>query len=1053
MKNGDYLDALSLYKKIKAFYNTTAFDLNIRICERKIEHSTSQKQATSTSPLSSSTTSEYRDQKICLIRVIGNDLPGLHGEGQSYSNLEFILRNEPDFSNVDKIFIINNLVSDENRNKIKQLLDKHKKEYFENIFDPEEYINIPWNTDDMPDAAYWQSDERTEWDFLCGEALKRKKKNAYLMNNNGARNLAINIGFSKGYDWVLPFDGNCFFSKKQFDELSVEIYNNKNADYLIIPMERCLENNSNLATKESKNATEEPQIAFKNGATLKFDENRVYGNQPKVDLLKRLGVPGIWDKWVNEYPWKPFELKKENLQPLIWKISSSVFRLASGNESATVNSNFRANARAKAIINLIDNVYIYCQEVIKNKSTIDYEYYSHATKKSESPEKIAHRPNDIFNQIYVVSLEKDTEKRLKVQNQLLHHGIKYANVTAINGYQGASLKKYNDYIKRPIGDLKKFSMHANYEKKKKKKLIESPGAMGYIHTYISILKDAKNNGFKNILILEDDIIFSHDFISRFDNFIKNIKSDWKVLHLGASQYGWANVDWSRSLKKGFYHPTIHDTKGSFAIGLNESIYDELIDNQMAFEAPFDNLPIGVLYEKYKDQCFVAFPYLVMPDVSVSNIREKRDQRSHANRVRWWVGDFAYPQKKLNVGVILTSKKNVKYLHDINILDNAPYKVSYFYISENGVLPIHDFHNFERDNFKPFSEESIKGRNISVDFLFKIPEDHCLTEESLLEAIEACLNGSSDKIYFQRLSTEDSKIVTGRVSVIIPTYKRSVHLKAAMESVLSQDYKDIELIVVDDNGMDLEFKTSTQNIVRECIKKYPNKSVQYIQHKINANGATARNTGILYSTGEYISFLDDDDIYLPGRISKSIAVLKYSNEDCGGVYCGFLGWNSKSLDENRFATGDLTKELLSLDYKKHYLHTDTATYKRSAIFRINGFDQSYQRHQDLEFNLRFFKEYTIDAIKECLVRLSPEKNFIDNKIYDIQFFDLKCKFLSKFKSLIDNLDETERKNIYMKHWHEVIRYSKNPELLLNHIKNDFSNGALQIELMSQAGNNV
>lgn len=1040
MRSGAYDKALVLYEKIKSHYKTSAFDLNIELCKKHI------KKNLAPAPAPASNFDSQNKNRICLLRIIGNDLPGLHDSMQSYRNLEFILKNEPNFPGVDKFFIINRIVSESKKNRIKWLLNKYEKEYVEINFKAEEYIDIPFNQDGMPDQQYWASKDRSDWERLLGEVLKRKNRNAYLINNNGARNFALDIGISKGYEWILPFDGNCFLSEKQFKDLSIEFKKSDNKNYIIIPMERCHENIADLAKKCATNAVEEPQIAFRRTANLKFDEKRVYGNQPKVDLFKRLGVPGPWDGWVQEYPWKLFEFKIEKEETSLWKTASSVFRLSSGNTSATASAKSRGNARANAILSFLDDVYVFSRKIVNNKSTIDYEYYHSVEEKSLNYSNNKFSVNDIFDKIYLVSLEKDVEKRLKVENQLKDLGLIYQNVKATNGYVGEPLERYKEYIKIPAGNFKVFKDYSEIEKKRKSKLIESAGAMGYIYTYIGILEDARKNKYKNILILEDDVIFCKNFINRFESFYKSIEKDWKIIQLGASQYGWRSVDFLGALSKGFHHPAIHDTKGSFAIAFNESIYDELIENQRAFEAPFDHLPIGVLYEKYKEKCFTAFPYLVMPDVSISTIRGKRDQHEHANRMKWWMGDFEYPQRKLNVGLILNASRNVKYLKSSGVLESLPFILSFYSVSQNGVLPLHDINALD-DSYQVKGNASIDALNISVDYLFEVPDDVILTSEILVQEIEKCIEGKSNE-YLLRKDVKETSVVKGRVSVIVPTYKRPENLATAIDSVLSQRYQNIELIVVDDNGIGSEFEKETKSIIKKCAEKYPKRNLRYIQHKVNANGANARNTGIVHSTGEYICFLDDDDIYLPGRIYQSVEALELHNNDCGAVYCGFLGWNSKALDVGRFATGDLTKELLSLEYSKHYLHTNTATYRREAIFRINGFDSSYRRHQDLEFNLRFFEQYKIQAVKKCLVRLSPQKSQVDNKIYGQDFFRLKNKFLNGFSKAIESFDDETRKEIYLKNWKEVIRYSKNIEEFMKEIESDFSNGALQLLLISE-----
>ena len=125
MRSGVYDKALVLYEEIKSHYKTSVFDLNIELCKKRIKTSIP---SASASASASDFNSRNKD-RICLLRIIGNDLPGLHDSMQSYRNLEFILKNEPDFPGVDKFFIINRIVSESKKNKIKWLLNKYKKEY------------------------------------------------------------------------------------------------------------------------------------------------------------------------------------------------------------------------------------------------------------------------------------------------------------------------------------------------------------------------------------------------------------------------------------------------------------------------------------------------------------------------------------------------------------------------------------------------------------------------------------------------------------------------------------------------------------------------------------------------------------------------------------------------------------------------------------------------------------------------------------------------------------------------------------------------------------
>jgi len=140
------------------------------------------------------------------------------------------------------------------------------------------------------------------------------------------------------------------------------------------------------------------------------------------------------------------------------------------------------------------------------------------------------------------------------------------------------------------------------------------------------------------------------------------------------------------------------------------------------------------------------------------------------------------------------------------------------------------------------------------------------------------------------------MVSGLVSVIIPTYKRPNMLGRAIDSVLEQSYSNIEVIVVDDNSDGDKYRLET---IQYMERYADDPRVKYIKHKINQSGSAARNTGIQNSVGEYIAFLDDDDYFFKDRVKEAILFLRNSNVDCGGACCNYVKKYKKKIYKGEF----------------------------------------------------------------------------------------------------------------------------------------------------------
>lgn len=256
----------------------------------------------------------------------------------------------------------------------------------------------------------------------------------------------------------------------------------------------------------------------------------------------------------------------------------------------------------------------------------------------------------------------------------------------------------------------------------------------------------------------------------------------------------------------------------------------------------------------------------------------------------------------------------------------------------------------------------------------------------------------------------------KVSVIIPTYHSDETLKRAIDSVLAQTYSNIEVVVADDNDPSSEFRKNTESLM-ECYAG--DSRVIYVKHCANKNGAAARNTAFRASSGDYIAFLDDDDFYLEKKLEFQVQYLD-QNPNFGGCYCWRM---DKGKEIKGTYVGDFSYEILALIFTPY---TSAVMIRRECYERLNGFDESYYRHQDFEFLLRFFQIYKMGYIPYIGLVLST--NGVNNTPKGEKLVKIKEHFFNSFSNLIEKigLESPEKKRIiYANHFaiafKDLIRY--------------------------------
>ena len=192
-------------------------------------------------------------------------------------------------------------------------------------------------------------------------------------------------------------------------------------------------------------------------------------------------------------------------------------------------------------------------------------------------------------------------------------------------------------------------------------------------------------------------------------------------------------------------------------------------------------------------------------------------------------------------------------------------------------------------------------------------------------------------------------------MIIPAFNAEKWLAFTLESVHMQREVGLEVIVVDDGSTD-----STATIVA----KFP--LVRYL-HKVNGGQASARNRGIQVARGEFIAFIDADDIWFPDKLRVQIAMMRAS--DCAWSYCdgvAFTGEDRKVMytfgDEQKMCCGDVLEQLLC----GNFIPSPSPVVRRWVFEKVGLFNEGaiFRNREDWEMWIRIAEHYKLGLVSGC-----------------------------------------------------------------------------------------
>ena len=188
------------------------------------------------------------------------------------------------------------------------------------------------------------------------------------------------------------------------------------------------------------------------------------------------------------------------------------------------------------------------------------------------------------------------------------------------------------------------------------------------------------------------------------------------------------------------------------------------------------------------------------------------------------------------------------------------------------------------------------------------------------------------------------VVEGMVSTVIPVFNRAEMLQEAVASVLAQDYHPKELLIVDDGSTD-----QTGDVADDIAKRHPD-DVKVI-HVTNRGPGAAREVGRLAAMGEFIQYLDSDDLLLPGKFQGQVEGLR-AHPNCGVAYGKTRFWSVRHSPGDRpwKRTGERIETMFPAFLESRWWATSTPLYRRSLLDDAGPWT-ALQNEEDWEYDCR------------------------------------------------------------------------------------------------------
>jgi glycosyltransferase involved in cell wall biosynthesis len=194
----------------------------------------------------------------------------------------------------------------------------------------------------------------------------------------------------------------------------------------------------------------------------------------------------------------------------------------------------------------------------------------------------------------------------------------------------------------------------------------------------------------------------------------------------------------------------------------------------------------------------------------------------------------------------------------------------------------------------------------------------------------------------------------KVSVVIPAYNAMTYLPETVESVLQQTFTDFEVLIIDDGSSDH---------IKEWVAQLTDPRIKLIS-QINQGLPNARNTGIVHALGEYIAFLDADDLWKPTKLEKQVRCLD-DNPSIGLVHTWMVLVDEQSQPTGRVITSNAEGEVWKQLVERNVIACPSVMVRRDCFDAVGMFDSTLRSIEDWDMWIRIASRYPFAVINEPL----------------------------------------------------------------------------------------